>query len=98
MSTPSSICKTSLDHTSFRPWELDGEHGFQISIVRGNKSQTRWVSYDSDGAWIVHSSHWKVSNGQQRKIQERDLTPQDIHTIETLVADALQEEAARSID
>jgi hypothetical protein len=66
--------------------------------VRGDKSQTRWVSYDEDGAWIVYSSHWKVSNGQQRMVLERDLTPQDIHRIETLVDEALQEEAARSID
>jgi len=46
----------------------------------------------------VYSSHWKVSNGQQRMVLERDLTPQDIHRIETLVDEALQEEAARSID
>jgi len=98
VNTPSTINKTSLDHTSFRPHELDGEHGFQISIVKGEQTQTRWVSYDEDGAWIVYSSHWKVSNGQQRMVLERDLTPQDIHRIETLVDDALQEEAARSID
>jgi hypothetical protein len=98
MTTPSSISKTSLDHTSFRPWELDGEHGFQISLFKRGHIQLRWVSYDSDGAWIVYSSHWKVSNGQQRRVLERDLTPQDIHRIETLVDDALQEEAARSID
>ena len=98
MNTPSSISKTSLDHTSFRPWELDGEHGFQIIIIKDEQTQTRWVSYDSDGAWIVYSSHWKLANGQQRKILERDLTPQDIHRIETLVDEALQEEAARSID
>jgi hypothetical protein len=98
MTTPSTINKTSLDHTSFRPHELDGEHGFQITLVRNGFVQHRWVSYDSDGAWIVYSSHWKVSHGQPRKILERDLTPQDIHRIETLVDEALQEEAARSID
>ena len=85
----STITQTGLHHTNFLPEELDGERGFQIRIVRNGAYQKRWVTYDEDGAWIVYSSHWKESMGKKRTLQERDLTPDDIHMIETLVQEAL---------
>jgi hypothetical protein len=85
----SSIARTATDHTSFEHDELDGERGFQIALMRNGLLETRWVTYDDDGAWLVYSSHWKESMGKKRTLQERDLTPEDIHMIETLVQEAL---------
>ena len=85
----SSICKTGTDHTSFEYDELDGERGFQIALMRNDLLETRWVTYDDDGAWLVYSSHWKILCGTKRTLQERDLTKADILKIETLVQEAL---------
>lgn len=85
----SSIARTGTDHTSFEYDELDGERGFQIGLMRNELFETRWVTYDDDGAWLVYSSHWKIVNGKNRTLAERDLTKADILKIETLVQEAL---------
>jgi hypothetical protein len=61
------------------------EYGFQIQIAtqygREYLTETRWVSYDTDGAYIIWSSMW----ADNRFIQESDLTDSEICQIESMI-------------
>jgi len=65
------------------------EYGFQIEIrtYTGEMTLTdrRWVSFDTDGAYIVWSMAWSTLFGIPRHIKEYDLTDTEICQIEGMV-------------
>lgn len=66
------------------------EYGFQIEIrtyigLPWGSTEGRWVSFDTDGAYIVWNMPWNNLFGIPRHIKEYDLTDTEICQIEGMV-------------
>lgn len=89
-----SISRTGITHRNMLEdidaGDIPDQYGFQIIIetpVFGNiMKETRWVTYDTDGAFIIYSTMW----GDTRVISERDITGIEWNHIAGLVSEELE--------
>ena len=89
-----NISRTGITHRNMLEdidaGDIPDQYGFQIIIetpVFGNiMKETRWIGYDTDGAFIIYSTMW----GDTRVISERDITGIEWNYIAGLVSEELE--------
>lgn len=77
-------------YEDIRAGYIPQEYGFMIQLVTEynhiNIIDTRWVSYDEDGAYIIWSSIWS----DNRFISEADLEDSELCLIEGMIDSHLE--------